>query len=101
MRFGKENARLLWGNTKFVVEGVMPDFLHIIPAGDNTVFDGVFQGKNTSLGLCFVTNVSIFLSHTNHDSLMSWSSNDRWEHRSWCVISGKTGFDHTRSIVDN
>ena len=39
---------LLRGNTKFVVEGVMPDLLHIIPVRDNTVLDGVFEGEDTT-----------------------------------------------------
>merc|ERR1712244_194502 len=35
--FSKEDGLLLRGNTKFIVEGVMPDLLHIIPVGDDTV----------------------------------------------------------------
>jgi len=32
----------------------MPDLFHIIPIGYNIIFDGVFQGKDTTfvLGLC-------------------------------------------------
>ena len=33
--------------------------------------------------------------------LMSWSSYDGGEDGSWSVISGKSGFAHTRSIVHN
>merc|ERR1719427_973304 len=51
----KENGLLLRGNTEFIVEGVMPDLLHIIPVGDDTVFNRVFQGEDTSLGLSFIT----------------------------------------------
>merc|ERR1719221_1627158 len=47
----KEDGLLLGGNTEFIVEGVMPDLLHIIPVGDDTVFNRVLQGEDTSLGL--------------------------------------------------
>ena len=39
---------LLGSNTKFVIEGVMPDLLHVIPIGDDTVLDGVLEGENTT-----------------------------------------------------
>merc|ERR1719219_3070599 len=48
---GEEDRLFLGGNTESIVEGVMPDLLHIIPVGDDTVFNWVFQGKDTSLGL--------------------------------------------------
>merc|ERR1711976_129267 len=37
----KEDRLFLGGNTEFIVEGVMPDLLHIIPVGDDTVFNRV------------------------------------------------------------
>merc|ERR1712078_314097 len=57
----EEDGLFLGGNTEFIVEGVMPDLLHIIPVGDDTVFNGVFQGKDTSLGLSFISNIGILL----------------------------------------
>ena len=36
-------------NTKFIVEGVVPDLFHVVPVGDDTVFDGVFEGQDTTL----------------------------------------------------
>merc|ERR1712088_665472 len=38
-----EDRLFLWGNTELIVEGVMPDLLHIIPVGDDTVFNGDFK----------------------------------------------------------
>merc|ERR1712013_781428 len=78
--FGQENGVFLGGNTEFVVEGMMPDLLHIVPVGDNSVFDGVLQGQDTSLALSFVSDVRILLSHTDHDTLVTGSTNDRGEH---------------------
>merc|ERR1719270_292826 len=86
--FSEEDGLFFGGNTEFIVEGVMPDLLHIIPVGDDTVFNGVFQGKDTSLGLSFISNIGIFLTHTNHDTLVPWASNNGWEYSSWSIISG-------------
>jgi hypothetical protein len=97
----EEDGLFLWGNTEFIVEGVMPDLLHIIPVGDDTVFNGVFQGKDTSLGLSFISNIGILLSHTNHDSLVTGTSNNGGEDSPGGVITGKSGFAHARAIVDN
>merc|ERR1712064_222045 len=97
----KEDWLLLGGNTEFIVEGVMPDLLHIIPVGDDSVLNGVLQGEDTSLGLSLISNIGILLSHTDHDTLVSWSSNNGWEDSSGSVISGESSFAHTGAIVNN
>ena len=43
----EEDGVLLWGDTQLVVEGVVPDLLHVVPVGDDTVLNGVFQGEDT------------------------------------------------------
>ena len=43
----EEDGVLLGGDTQLVVEGVVPDLLHVVPVGDDAVFDGVLQGENT------------------------------------------------------
>merc|ERR1712117_976622 len=97
----QKNWVLFGGNSELIVEGVMPDLLHVIPVGDNTVLNWVFQGEDTSLGLSPVSNIGVLLSHTNHHTLMSWTSNNGWEDSSGSVISGETSFAHTGSIVNN
>lgn len=67
--FGQQDGVLLRGNTELIVEGVMPDLFHIVPVGDDTVLNGVFQGEDTSLGLSLITDVGVFLTHTHHDTL--------------------------------
>merc|ERR1719436_1426863 len=99
--FSQKYGLLLWCNTEFVVEGVMPDFLHIIPVGDDTVLNWVFQGKDTSLGLSFISNIGILLSHTYHDTLVSWASNNGWEDSPWGVITGESSFAHAGAIVND
>ena len=43
----EEDGVLLGGDTQLVVEGVVPDLLHVVPVGDDTVLDGVLQGEDT------------------------------------------------------
>merc|ERR1712095_153022 len=69
---GQEDGLLLGGNTELVVESVVPDLLHVIPVGDDSVLNGVLQGEDTSLGLGLVTDIGVLLSHTDHDTLVSW-----------------------------
>merc|ERR1712079_541709 len=97
----EEDGLFLGGNTEFIVEGVMPDLLHIIPVGDDTVFNGVLQGKDTSLGLSFVSNIGILLTHTNHDTLVAGTSNNGGEDSPGGVISSETGFAHAGAIVND
>merc|ERR1712131_432946 len=47
----EEDGLFLRGNTELIVEGVVPDLLHIIPVGDDSVSNGVHEGEDTSLGL--------------------------------------------------
>merc|ERR1719317_233194 len=96
---GQENGVFLGGDTELIVESMMPDLLHIIPVGDNSVFDGVLQGQDTSLALSFVSDVRILLSHTDHDTLVTGSSDNGWEDSPWGIISGEPGFAHTGTIV--
>merc|ERR1711974_169327 len=46
---GQENGLFLRGNTELIVKSVMPNFFHVIPVGDDAVFNWVLQCKNTSL----------------------------------------------------
>merc|ERR1712183_454689 len=93
--FSEQDWVLFWGYTQFVGEGVMPDLFHIIPVGDDTVFNGVFQGEDTSLALGFISDVAVLLTHTDHDTLMARTSDDGWEYSSGSIITGETGFDQS------
>ena len=41
-RFCHQDGMLFGRNSEFVVEGVVPDLLHVVPVGDDSVLDGVF-----------------------------------------------------------
>ena len=60
---------LFGGDTEFIVEGMMPDLLHVIPVCDDAVFNWVLQSEDTSLALGFISYIAVFLTHTNHHTL--------------------------------
>merc|ERR1719354_1034698 len=97
----EQDRLLLRGNTELVVEGVMPDLLHIIPVGDNTVLNGVLQGEDTSLGLSLVTDIGILLTHTDHDTLVAGTANNGGEDSSGSVITCETGLAHAGAVVND
>src|SRR5262249_26081805 len=96
----EEDRVLLRGDTQLVVEGVVPDLLHIVPVGDDTVFDGVLEGQDTTLGLGLITNVGILLVHTDHDTRVLWATNDGGENRTRGIISSEAGLAHAGAVVD-
>ena len=54
----REEDRVLFGrDTQLVVEGVVPDLLHVVPVGDDTVLDRVLQREDTTLGLSLITRM--------------------------------------------
>merc|ERR1711892_1032072 len=95
----QEDGLFLRGNTELIVEGVVPDLLHIIPVGDDSVLNGVLEGKDTSLGLSFISNIGILLSHTDHHTLVAGTSNNGWEDSAGSVISGESSLAHAGAIV--
>ena len=97
----QKNGVLLRGDTEFVVKGVVPDLLHIIPVGDNPVFDGVLQGEDTSLGLGLISNEGVLGVHTDHHTGVARAANNGGEDSTRGVITSESSFAHTRSIVHN
>merc|ERR1711863_246879 len=97
----QEDGLLLGGNTELVEECVMPNLLHVIPVGDDSVLHGVLQGEDTPLGLGLITYIGVLLSHTHHDTLMSGATDDGGEDSSGSVISGESSLAHAGAIVNN
>merc|ERR1719495_1198598 len=97
----EEDGLFLRGNTELIVEGVVPDLLHVIPVGDDSVLNGVLKGKDTSLGLGLISYIGILLSHTNHHTLVAGASNNGGEDSTGSVISSKSSLAHAGAIVNN
>jgi len=97
----QEDGVLFGGNAELVVESVMPDLFHVIPVGNDTVFDGVLQGQDTTLGLGFIADIGILLSHTDHDTSVTRTTNDRGEYGARGIVASETGLTHTGPIVND
>jgi hypothetical protein len=50
-RFSEKNRVYFRSDKEFIVEGVLPDLFHIIPIGDNLVFNAILQSQDSTLGL--------------------------------------------------
>ncbi|KNC31531.1 hypothetical protein FF38_12759 [Lucilia cuprina] len=99
--FSQQNGVLFRSDTQFVVESVMPDLFHIIPVGDDTVFNGVLKGQDTSLGLGFIADIRVLLAHTDHDTLMAGTTYNGGEDGTGSIITGETSFAHTGTVVND
>merc|ERR1712123_437261 len=95
----QENGLFLRSNTELIVEGVVPDLLHVIPVGDDSMLNRVLEGEDTSLGLGLITNIGILLSHTDHHTLVARTSNNGGEDSAGSVISSETSLAHAGAIV--
>merc|ERR1711964_714180 len=97
----EEDGLFLGGNTELIVEGVVPDLLHVIPVGDDSVLNGVLEGKDTSLGLSLISNIGILLSHTNHHTLVAGTANNGGEDGTGSIVSSESSLAHAGAIVNN
>merc|ERR1719308_700587 len=97
----EEDGLLLRGHTELVVHGVVPDLLHVVPVGDDSVLHGVLEGEDTPLALSLVTHVGVLLSHAHHDSLVPGAANYGGEDSPGGVISSKASLAHAGAIVNN
>mmetsp|Transcript_14815 Transcript_14815/g.37149 ORF Transcript_14815/g.37149 Transcript_14815/m.37149 type:complete len:432 (-) Transcript_14815:552-1847(-) len=94
-RLGQKHGMLLGRNAKLVVEGVMPDLLHIIPVGDDAVLDRVLEGEYATLRLRLVADVAL-LFHTHHGANAGdhRPTNDGREDRARRVVARESCFAH-------
>merc|ERR1712201_1652 len=97
----QKDGLLLRGNTELIVEGVVPDLLHVIPVGDDSVFNRVLEGEDTSLGLGLISNIGILLSHTDNHTLVARTANNGGEDSSGSIISSKSSLAHAGAIVND
>ena len=65
-------------DSQFVIEAMMPDFGHIIPVVDDSVFNGVVEFENTHFGLGLFSDVD-FIIHSDHNVAVFGSTDEGWE----------------------
>merc|ERR1719295_982708 len=93
--FGKEDRVLLGCYPELIIKGVVPNFLHIIPVGDNAVLNGVLEEQDTPFGLSLVSYEAVLVSHANHDTLVLWPPDNRREDTSGGVITSHASLAHS------
>ena len=59
---------LLRRDSQLAVQGMVPDFLHVIPIADNTVLDWRLNLEHTALLLSLFAYVDFLLVETDHDA---------------------------------
>jgi len=77
--FSKESSLVVWGDTKLFVITVMPDFFHIVPVVNDTMFNWVVEFENTSFFLSFFSDIAILLFGSGYDTFLFGVSDDGWE----------------------
>jgi len=73
--FSKKSRVLVGCDSEFIVEAMVPNFFHVFPVVNDTVFDGISKFEDTLLCLSLISNISVFI-HANHDIFILWSSDD-------------------------
>ena len=97
----QKHGVLLGGHAQLVVEGVVPDLLHVVPVGHDAVLDGVLERQDTALGLSLVADVGVLLAHANHDALVTRAAHDGGKHGAGGVVTGEAGLAHAGAVVDH
>merc|ERR1712226_969081 len=98
-RFGEEDGMLFWRSAELVVEGVVPDLFHVVPVGNDTVLNRVFEGQDTTLGLSFIAHVRVLGTHADHDPLVTGAADDGGVDGARSIVTGETGLHKTRTVV--
>merc|ERR1719198_2927558 len=88
-------------HAQLIVKGVVPNLLHVVPIRHDAMLDGILQGQYTSLALRLVTNIAIFLVHSDHDAWHLRAAHDGREDSARRVVSCKTCLAHTTAIVND
>ncbi|KFV85270.1 hypothetical protein N308_16143, partial [Struthio camelus australis] len=92
--FSEQDRVLLRGNTQLIVEGVVPDLLHVIPVGDNTMLNGVLEGEDTPLALGLIPHVTVLLPHAHHHTLVPRAPHNGGKHSTGCIVPCKACLAH-------
>lgn len=97
----EKDAVLFRGNAELIIEGVVPNTLHIVPVGNDTMLNGVLEQQDTTLGLGIVTDVTVLLVHTDHHTGVLGATDDGGEHSTGSIVTSEAGLAHTGAVVYN
>eukprot|EP00850_Spirogloea_muscicola_P003646 SM000015S01146 [mRNA] locus=s15:20962:27044:+ [translate_table: standard] len=94
-RLREEHSVLLRRDAELIVEGVVPDLLHVVPVV-RTVLDGILEREDAALRLSLVADVRILLAHANHDALVAGPADNAGEDGPRGIVAGETGLHGER-----
>mmetsp|Transcript_43516 Transcript_43516/g.110202 ORF Transcript_43516/g.110202 Transcript_43516/m.110202 type:complete len:416 (-) Transcript_43516:4-1251(-) len=95
----QKHGMLLRGDAQLVVEGVVPDLLHVVPVRHDAVLDGVLQGEHAALALCLVADVAVLLVHAHHDARHLGPADDGGEDCTRRIVSSEAALHHAAAVV--
>ncbi|KFV39496.1 hypothetical protein N341_04765, partial [Tyto alba] len=87
----EQDRVLLRGDAQLVVEGVVPDLLHVIPVGHDAVLNGVLQSEDAPLALGLIPHIAVLLPHAHHDTLVSGTAHNGGKHSPRGTVSSRGG----------
>ena len=94
---------LLWGNTQLVIEGVVPDILHVVPVSHSSILNWMaeVQAGNSSLGPSLGPHVRVLYSEDLLEEVAPSGGGDvpRWRGRTPCDEERNTMQCHTNLNV--
>eukprot|EP00962_Isochrysis_galbana_P018617 scaffold5372_cov114-Isochrysis_galbana.AAC.3 len=79
----------------------MPDLLHVIPVGHDTVLDRVLERQDTTLGLRLIAHVRVLLAHANHHAGLTRAANDGREDSARGVVARESGLAHAGPVINH
>ena len=80
---------------------MMPDFLHVVPVGDDAMLNWILESEYSTFALSLVANIGVLLPHANHDALVPGPSYNCWKYCTRCIVTCEASLAHARSIVDH
>merc|ERR1719400_2191537 len=92
---------LLGCNSKLIVKRVVPDLLHIIPIGYDSMLDGILECQHTTLALSLITNIAVLLVHADHNPRHLRPPDDGREDCARRIVASEACLAHTGTIVDD
>lgn len=88
-------------NSKFVIETVVPNSLHIVPVLNDSMLNWIAQLQNTLLGLRFLPDIELFVAHSHNPILVFWSPDNGGKRCFGCIVSRNACLTHARPIVND
>mgnify|MGYP003692273383 CR=1 FL=1 len=99
--FSEKTGEILWLNSKFVIETVMPDGTHVVPILDDAMLDWIVEIQHSFFAHGFLANVKFFGVHSRHHVDVLWEADNWGEACFWGIVSGKAGFTHAGAIIED